>query len=429
MKELPAQIREYWSFRDEMSVQDGVILKGQRVIIPEAMQANILDQLHYGHMGIEKTKLRAKDCVYWININKDIEKMVKKCTICQENLPNQQYEELQPHELPSRAWQVLGTDMFHWEGKDFLIIADYYSKFPIIRRVPKPCPSALVVDMTKIVISELGRVECIVSDNGPHFASAEYKAFTRSWGISHKTSSPHYARSNGFVERQIRTVKSVMTKARQSNQDIAMALLCLRTTPLDHKLPSPAELLHNRKVDSNIVTKISDNRRDKDDIYNRLAQRQDNMKIQHDKHAQNGLPPLYVGQKVTYQQKSGAKWKPATVIDQADEPRSYIISTPQDRQLRRNRIHIREVPQPQPTVKKVRFAEPPEVSQTPQRLIQDIPNVPYASPTKPPPKTLQSPQKAPTVKSSTPDVAGTPVTSTKMTRSGRSVRMPRRFDD
>ena len=128
IKELPTSIRSYWAFRDELSVEDVILLKGTRVIIPESMQPFILDRLHYGHLGIDNTRLRAKDSVYWININRDIETTVKSCHICQEHQPEQQHEMLLPHEIPSRPWKVVGTDMFFFNDAHRLIIADYYSR-------------------------------------------------------------------------------------------------------------------------------------------------------------------------------------------------------------------------------------------------------------------------------------------------------------
>ena len=58
---------------------DGIIMKGCRILIPSGLQSNILQQLHYGHQGIEKTKLRAKDTVFWNGVNKDIENLIKEC--------------------------------------------------------------------------------------------------------------------------------------------------------------------------------------------------------------------------------------------------------------------------------------------------------------------------------------------------------------
>ena len=72
----------------------------------------ILDQLHYSHQGVEKTRLQARDVVYWERIKADIENMIKNCSIYQENLA-QPKGTLQPHDIPSRAWEVVGTDLFN----------------------------------------------------------------------------------------------------------------------------------------------------------------------------------------------------------------------------------------------------------------------------------------------------------------------------
>ena len=78
-------------------------MKGSRIIIPETQQKIILDQLHYSHQGVEKTCLQTRVTVYWERINADIEIMINNCSICQENLPTQPKETLQPHDIPSRA--------------------------------------------------------------------------------------------------------------------------------------------------------------------------------------------------------------------------------------------------------------------------------------------------------------------------------------
>ena len=214
IKELPTSIRSYWAFRDELSVEDGILLKGTQVIIPESMPSFILDRLHYDHLVIEKSRLRAKDSGYWININRDIETTVKSRHICQEHQPAQQHETLLPHEIPSGPWGVVGTNMLIFNDADWLIIADYYSKFPIVRKMPRPSLSSSVVSVTKQIFSETGVPSRVVSDNGPHFVSACYADLSKKMSFRHVTSSPRYPRSNGFVERQIQTMQHVMKKAR-----------------------------------------------------------------------------------------------------------------------------------------------------------------------------------------------------------------------
>ncbi|CAB4011838.1 Hypothetical predicted protein [Paramuricea clavata] len=83
-KVLPEDLKEYWNHKLELSEIQGIILKDQRMLIPLALRRKILDKLHQGHQGIEKTKQRARQSVFWPRINKDIEDFVSKCSHCQE---------------------------------------------------------------------------------------------------------------------------------------------------------------------------------------------------------------------------------------------------------------------------------------------------------------------------------------------------------
>ena len=85
IKDLPKDLRPYWSYRDEIGISDGVIFKGKQVIIPDAMRSDILHQLREAHLGNEKTRLLMREFVYWPNIYKDIEMMVKCYAVCQES--------------------------------------------------------------------------------------------------------------------------------------------------------------------------------------------------------------------------------------------------------------------------------------------------------------------------------------------------------
>ena len=70
--ECPQILKSYWSYRDELSVLDGSILKGTRIIIPNECRDEVFEKIHEGHFGIDHTKLRARDSIYWPEINRDI---------------------------------------------------------------------------------------------------------------------------------------------------------------------------------------------------------------------------------------------------------------------------------------------------------------------------------------------------------------------
>ena len=53
-KDIPAMIRPYWNYRDEITVIDGVMFKSQKLMIPKVLRHEILGRIHTGHMGVQK---------------------------------------------------------------------------------------------------------------------------------------------------------------------------------------------------------------------------------------------------------------------------------------------------------------------------------------------------------------------------------------
>ena len=88
-----------------------------------------------------------------------------------------------------------------------------------------------------------------MSDNEPHFISAVYREFAQEWGFNHETTSPRQLQGNGFIERQVKTVKAILKKAKQSGITPEIALLNWHCTPVSNITPSPAQLLMGRQTD------------------------------------------------------------------------------------------------------------------------------------------------------------------------------------
>ena len=101
-REISKNLQPYWSYQDELSIENGILMKSGRIIISMVMQPELLQKIHYGHQGMEKCKLRAKSCVLWRNIDQDINKIVQGCVICQEQQKAQCAESLKPHEISVR---------------------------------------------------------------------------------------------------------------------------------------------------------------------------------------------------------------------------------------------------------------------------------------------------------------------------------------
>ena len=175
--------------------------------------------------------------------------------MCQTFSRSQQRETLLPHEVPQGPWEKLGIDFFEFQSTTYLLIADYYSRFPVIRKVRSTKASATTDP--KQVFSECGVPQTVMTDNSPPFSSKKCAAFANRYRFDHITSSPRYPQSNGFIERMVQTVKQCMRKCicAAAGHDPNLAMLIYRATPLTISIPSPAELLHGRKYRALLPTK------------------------------------------------------------------------------------------------------------------------------------------------------------------------------
>ena len=80
-------------------------------------------------------------------------------------------EPLNKHTIPERAWKILGTDLFNWNNKDYLIIVDYITQLSYIRKL-STTTSTMVAEQTKQILSEYGIPQRVISDNGIQFTGA-----------------------------------------------------------------------------------------------------------------------------------------------------------------------------------------------------------------------------------------------------------------
>ena len=132
---LPQELHLYWNFWIELSVENGLVTKSSRLLIPSTLRWKTLEQIHKGHQGIDKYMLKARDSVFWPGINDDIKEAVEKCGICQaSSKPAKPIGNVS--KVPPHAWHTLGTDLFYWNKMDYLVVGDYFSKFLIVRKIP-----------------------------------------------------------------------------------------------------------------------------------------------------------------------------------------------------------------------------------------------------------------------------------------------------
>ena len=118
--QLPEECRRFWNVRNHLSIDEGLVVYGCRLVIPAKMQREVLLQLHEAHQGSIRTKQRARLSVYWPGIDNDIDNIVASCKHCQERLPSHPKEPLITKSRPERPFQEIAVDFCSYGGHDSL---------------------------------------------------------------------------------------------------------------------------------------------------------------------------------------------------------------------------------------------------------------------------------------------------------------------
>ena len=328
-------LRPYLSVAGELTIENNLLMRGSRIVIPSSLRKDVLNKIHAGHQGITKCRERTRQSVWWPGISKELEELVNRCHVCCKT-QSQRAEPLITTPLPDLPWQKVATDIFEWKKSNYLLIVDYYSRFIEVARLR--CMTAdEVILHTKSVFARHGIPEEVISDNGPQFSSKLFQLFSHEYGFHHITSCPLYPQSNGEAERAVKTIKALLNKA----SDPSMALLAYRSTPLQCGF-SPAELLMSRKLRTTLPLVRKERIPKVPDI--KVVQQDDNeVKTKQKKnfnshHGVYELPELYPGDTVWIKDRQAE----GKVIEEI-APRSYVVHTPEG-EFRRNRRHLIQLP-------------------------------------------------------------------------------------
>ena len=271
--------------------------------------------------------------MYLTGIDADIEDYTKRCQECIKRSQVAK-EPLQPQYIPEGPWRKLGIDYFAFDGNSYVLICDYFSKFPFLYRAKTSFWS--LRDHLINLFSIEGYPDEIVSDNGPPFQSKEFAKFLSGLGIKHTTSSPGYPLSNGFIEWHIQTVKNMLSKS-SNTWSFQEVLADLRTTRIGTGLPSPAEILHGRNLMTRAQAEINIKA-----IRSVLQERQLKMMLDHNTSSRaKKTRPLVVGERC-HVLGPGNKWIDTFITGITDSGRSYETQVEATGgHLMRNRSHIR----------------------------------------------------------------------------------------
>ena len=254
----------------------------------------------------------------------EIKDYIAKCTVCATYQREQPKEPLISHQIPTRPWETVGCDIFHFEDKSYLCTVDYYSSYFEIDTLTNKTASQLI-HILKKHFSRHGIPNKLVSDNGPPFNSYEFEQFTMSYEIEHVTSSPHYPQSNGKVENTIKVAKNLLKKSKTAKTDIYLALLEWRNTPSEGLESSPSQRMFGQRTRT-LIPATSELLKQKlvDDIPGKLLKKK-KLQAKYYNYGAKELPHLSNGEVVRVKPTGrSSQWHKAQVKQQVDV-RSYEV--------------------------------------------------------------------------------------------------------
>ena len=250
-------VERYRRFQDELMVCDEVILRGNRIVLPESLHNRAIELAHLGHQGIVKTKQLLREKVWFPDIDKMVEANVKMCLPCQASTQGTSPEPMKPSPLPEKAWTNVAVNFVgpFPTGEYLIVVIDEYSRYPEVEILTTTSAKAAIPKLDAI-FSRQGIPEILKSDNGPPFNSDEFENFANQLGFKHRKITPYWARANGEAERFMKTIEKAIRAATVEGRNWKQAMYTFlrqcRATPRSTISVSLSEALNNRKLKTHL---------------------------------------------------------------------------------------------------------------------------------------------------------------------------------
>jgi len=331
------ELMHYFSKRNDLTVQDGLVYFNERLIVPPSMRRYTLQTLHETHLGFNKLKLKAQELVYWPGLISDLKTLIDSCATCAKFMRAKLKEPLQPHEVFDVPFYKIAADIAEFDNVSYLVLIDYFSRWIEVERIRDKKASTIIAAL-KPIFARFGIPSIFVSDNVP-FNSQEFIDFSKVWKFEVKFTSPHYPRSNGLAEKAVGIVKSMLQKARHEKSDFSLYLLNYRSSPVANLRYSPSQLLQSRVLNTKlpiIPSKLKPQIVNDKEVTCKVGQSK-----QYNRTALRNASVFMKGQKVLVRNVFNYQWEEGEIVDVLGN-RSYLVEV-NGRRLRRNSWYIRPV--------------------------------------------------------------------------------------
>ena len=158
----------YKAIRDELWIMGQLVMRGNKVVTPETLWNQTIQLAHEDHQGMVQPKSRLREKVWWPDLDKKVEKLIRACYQCQLVGPRPKLEPIRSTSLPQGPWSEIAVEIP--KNGHLLVVVDYYSKWPEIAFLTKT-DAGHVIKCMESTFHTHGLPETLRSDNGPPFAS------------------------------------------------------------------------------------------------------------------------------------------------------------------------------------------------------------------------------------------------------------------
>ena len=246
-------LRKYSNVFNELAVVDGLVLRGERIVVPQTLKKAMVKIAHEGHQGIVRTKQLLRAHVWFPGTDTMVEKYVGRCLACQSTTPCHTREPLQITDLPRGQWKKVSVNFVGpLRNKDMaLVFWDQYARYPVVEFTSSTSADYVIPLFTR-VFNTYGIPEEIKSDNGPPFNGSKFANFAQEQGFRHRKVTPGWAEANNDVERFMQTLKkSARTSKLEGKaiwEGVQRTVGSYRATPHPATKKSPDMLMFGREL-------------------------------------------------------------------------------------------------------------------------------------------------------------------------------------
>lgn len=207
-------LKSYFSRKEEMTLEKGVILWGYRIVIPKKCREILLKSLHNTHTGVVKMKQTARSYFWWPGLDRDIEDWVKRCDVCMSVRSEPPKAKLQTWETAKFVYDRIHADFAGpIQGKMLLIITDVFSKWSEVFIMNNNTEAKTTIEKFRECFARFGLPNKLVTDNGSQLMSSEFLQFCSLNNIHYVTSPPFHPATNGAAENCVKSIKNGIKKA------------------------------------------------------------------------------------------------------------------------------------------------------------------------------------------------------------------------